>query len=93
MSTLRLMAFVNRLADSVAGNPGVSRFSRVEFPCMHGVPGLRRVHAPLAVAQRAVLPSDIPTPSALWRSDFAAQYPACMCPCQRFDGRLATNHA
>jgi site-specific DNA recombinase len=24
---------------------------------------------------------------------FAAQYPACMYPCQRFDGSLATGHA
>jgi putative ABC transport system permease protein len=24
---------------------------------------------------------------------FAAQYPACRCPCQRFDGSLATGHA
>jgi hypothetical protein len=24
---------------------------------------------------------------------FAAQFPACRCPCQRFDGSLATGHA
>jgi hypothetical protein len=33
----RLMAFSNRpAASSVAGADGVSRFSRVEFPCMLG---------------------------------------------------------
>jgi hypothetical protein len=25
--------------------------------------------------------------------DFAAQYPACLCPCQRFACRLAATHA
>jgi hypothetical protein len=27
------------------------------------------------------------------RDYFAAQYPACMCPCQRFDGSLTAGHA
>jgi hypothetical protein len=27
------------------------------------------------------------------RDYFAAQYPACMCPCQRFAGSLAAAHA
>jgi hypothetical protein len=27
------------------------------------------------------------------RDYFAAQYPACMCPCQRFAGSLAAPHA
>src|SRR5688572_17421190 len=27
------------------------------------------------------------------RDYFAAQYPACMCPCQRCDGSLAAGHA
>ena len=47
----------------------------------------------LALLRRAVLPSDFGTSSALGRKTFAAQWPACMSPCRRFDPALTDGAA
>ena len=72
-----------------AGGPGVSRFSRMEFLCMPGVFGLRRVasHSPWR-APPCCLPVRL-TPSTPGIADFGALYPACICTCQRFKCGLA----
>jgi hypothetical protein len=45
----------------------------------------------LAISHPLVLPSAIMDGvGALIFEDFAAQYPACMCSCQRFASSLAT---
>jgi hypothetical protein len=89
-----LMAFSNRRATSSAvGADGVSRFSRVEFPCMPGASDCAESYecfdsAPAGMAFRLT-----ERRRHSGRDYFAAQYPACMYPCQRFDGRLTAGHA
>ena len=81
-------------APSAAGDHGISRFSREVCPCMHGVSdraGLRRVSR-YRRAGCGLPPSSTASAS---RSEvaFAAQYPACTFPCQRFAPALADGHA
>jgi hypothetical protein len=55
---------------------------------------LRGVLVVLAIAHSSVLPSTMLNDSRhSGRDHFAAQYPACMCPCQCFDGSLTADHA
>src|SRR5712691_7452342 len=77
---LYLIGFSERPADC-AGATGVSRFSRVESLCMHGVydsAGSRRTR--MFSRTRLVLPASR-TPSAPWIGDFGAPYPAYIYPC------------
>jgi hypothetical protein len=68
---------------------------------MHGVSDRAGSQAHLARAVRPVLPSDIPhsvgipeyLPLARQGMYFAAQYPTCTSPCQRFDAALAGGSA
>ncbi len=55
---------------------------------------LRRVLRTLAMAHPSVLPSAMRNDVGTLVADyFAAQYPACMCPCQRFNDSLAAGKA
>ena len=54
----------------------------------------RRTSEHLALAMPRVLPSaTIESVGVLEGFFFAAQYPACMCPCQRFDAAFADGSA
>ncbi len=74
---------------STAGGNRVSRFSRMEFLYMPGVydsAGLRRTR----IARAASWPSGTSDTVGSRIEDFGAQYPACICTCQRFKCGLAT---
>ena len=74
---------------STAGSNRVSRFSRMEFLYMPGVydsAGLRRTR----IARAASWPSGTSDTVGSRIEDFGAQYPACICTCQRFKCGLAT---
>src|SRR5882762_3365584 len=88
------MTFSNRPAhEIVTGVAGVSRFSRMEFPCMLGVSTARN---PLEACVGASIGMAFRLGGRRRHSGstyFAARYPACMCPCQRFTTSLATGRA
>ena len=67
---------------AVLGSPGSRAWS------IHACAGSRTAQRPWTTRDNVarVWPSGSNTPSARWRTDFAAQYPAYRCPCQRFDG-------
>ena len=85
------LGFSERPANC-AGTSGVSRFSRMEFPGMPGVCDCAgfisgsRWSSPMMWPSAS--PNGVGTPNEM---DFAAQYPACLCPCQRFACHLAAN--
>jgi len=73
---------------------GVSRFSRVEFPDMPEILDCAGSITDSRFTSFMVWPSatqnSVGTPD---ESDYAVQYPACLCLCQRFACRLAVTHA
>ena len=88
------IAFSSRPDVLLPGADGVSRFSRMEFPGMPGVSDCAGFIGGSRFSSPMILPSasrnNVGTPNEI---DFAAQYPACLCPCQRFARRLTTTHA
>ena len=89
-----LIAFSSRSGVLLPDACGVSRFSRMEFPGMPGVSdcagfmNVSRLSSPMMLPSAS--PNSVGTPDEM---DFAAQYPACLSPCQRFARRLTTAHA
>jgi hypothetical protein len=76
-----------------AGGAGTSWFPCIELPCMHGVCDPAEPDGFLRCRFRPYcLPLRL-TASALQFAFFEAQYPACMCPCQRFTPHLAMRRA
>ena len=77
-----------------AGDRGVSRFSRMEFPGMPGVCDCAGLMCGSRLSSLMMWPSASPNGvGAPYEMDFAAQYPACLCPCQRFTYSLAAARA
>jgi hypothetical protein len=77
---LPLIAFSFRPADCTGGD-GVSRFSRMEFLCMHGVSDSAGPVQCSRIAHRLFWPSDRLTTSASRNASFEARYPAYKYPC------------
>jgi len=72
------------------GSPGSRAWS------FHACPGSLTAQSPLDACDGASCGVAFRHVSRRRHSDrdyFAAQYPACMCPCQRFNGNLAVGHA
>ena len=94
MLVVRLIAFSSRSALLLPDTNGVSRFSRMRFPDMPGVCDCAGSTSGTRFSSLIVWPSDSPnivgTPNVI---DFAAQYPACLCPCQRFACNLTDARA
>src|SRR5439155_335992 len=81
MLAVGLKAFANRPAASApAGVAGVSRFSRVEFPCMPGVSDCAASGGYSRGASVGIAFRHAERRRHAGRDYFAAQYPACMCP-------------
>ena len=93
--------FPMRSALNVAEDPGISRFPREMFSRMHGVSDRAgsALASPMRQTRCGQRPSlqNLGTPNNLHLSAqgmyFAAQYPACAYPCQRFAHTLANAHA
>jgi hypothetical protein len=75
-----------------AGSRRASRFSRMALPRMLGVCRRpRQAPLPLAIPGAAGVAFGSRHGLGTWQNlDFAAQYPACVYPCQRFGHGLAT---
>jgi hypothetical protein len=72
---------------------GISWFPCNEFPCMLGVSDSGE---PSGISRLRCRPYCLPlnlTASALPIVAFEAQYPACLCPCQRFTPHLTMPRA
>jgi len=78
-----LFAFSSRSDVFLSDTDGVSRFSRMEFPDMPGVSDCAGFMTDLRLSSFIMWPSasqnSVGTPNEI---DFAAQYPACLCPCR-----------
>jgi hypothetical protein len=94
MLAVRLVAFSSRSDSLLSDTDRVSRFSRMEFPDMPGLYDCAGLIGDSRLSSPLVWPSasqnGVGAPIEI---DFAAQYPACLCPCQRFARRLAATHA
>jgi hypothetical protein len=78
------------MAPSARAVRRVSRFSRMVLPRMLGVLRPRQVPLHLALIGTADVACVAGNRRGTWEHlDFAAQYPACVCPCQRFGHVLA----
>jgi hypothetical protein len=78
------------VGPSPTAGPGLSRLSREVCPYMLRVSDRAGLRGRLALATRRVWPSAFPySVGAPEGSSFAAEYPACAFPCQRFACTLA----
>ena len=95
------LGFPMRSALDVAEDPEISRFPREMCPRMHGVSDCAgsALASPKRQARCGQRPSlqNLGTPDHLHLAAqgmyFAAQYPACLFPCQRFAHTLTSVHA
>ena len=89
-----LIAFSNRSGVLLPVTNGVSRFSRMEFPSVLGVSDcagfVDASRLPSPTLSPSVSQNNVGTPNKI---DFAAQYPARLCPCQRFACHLTMTSA
>jgi len=94
MLDVELIAFSSRTGVPLPVTDGVSRFSRMEFSDMPGVCDCAEFTSGSRVSSLMLWPSASQNSvGTLDVIDFAAPYPACLCPCQRFACHLTMANA